>query len=1224
MTTSTIGEIFDIPEAVHQGDFVLRLTEGLQADRRKETLQQYVVTPQLVQCFDQALSLIGGAVTERSSKGAYLHGSFGSGKSHFMAVLDMILAGDTDARSLPELAGVISRHNRWWEGGKFLVVPFHLIGAESLEAAVLGGYARYVRERHPEAPTPGFYRSGDLLSSAAGLRETMGDALYFAKLSGAGGGGGWGALDGWDADSYAAAASLPPEDPEHQRLVGDLIDAFFPHVRTAHGSSQYVDLDRGLSVLSLHAKKLGYTAVVLFLDELILWLASHAQDVSFLNREAAKVGKLVEAQNADRPAPIVSFIARQRDLRDLVGQNVPGAQAMSFSDVLQWNEARFAKVMLEDRNLPAIIERRLLRPRGDAEKALLKAAFDQTANVRREVLDILLTRDGDKQMFEQVYPFSPALVQVLVALSSMLQRERTALKLLMQLLVQNRDRLTLGGVIPLGELFDVIIDGDEPFSAAIKMLFDCARDTWRQKFRPMLEAEHNVSEQEVREGTADAAAARRFLSDAGLLKTLLLTALAPEVEALHNLTPAKLAALNHGTVRSPIANEEARVVLTKLKKWSSRAGEIQLSGDQANPFIALQLSGVDVESVIENAQNVDNYGNRVRTVRNLLFEDIGIDGAAATVAPVLDVLWRGTTRRVEILMFNIRQCSDDNLRPADGAWRLLIDYPFDDDPAHGPSSDRARLTEFRDQGQSSLAIGWLPSFFTDAALGDLGRLGILNYLMTANRLEECAAHLPPSERSDARAVIKNQRDALEQRIRDSLKAAYGIAQGSSDAVNTTFALDDHFESLATGLRLRPPPGGTFRNSVMNLADQALEYQFPGHPKFDGEVKRPGLKRAWEALKGAIDSPEGRHVMERSYRDEIRRIVVPMQLASCGDVHLIPADHWRNHFTQKMSAAGVLNPTVRQLREWIDEPKAMGLPTDISDLVIITWAAQTGRTAYIGTAPMPMDIGSLQREYELREEALPPEDQWLPAVRLASELFGEVGTGSGRNAGNVAALAQAIANKATMLLPMLREYRDGLGNKLQKFGLDNAVARMRTASACQELLISLSGGAASDRIAAMARARIDTSAPAMAAVMAKARELGAAMRSSEWGLVETLMRRTSPDARVLAILETMKNALASDEHAYALSAQLAAQHALALMLVNDPVPMPIPPIVLVPPVVVPPKPAAGTRQVQRKSVKLAEMRDAIREVEQALNANPKLRVDIDCRVYDPDTEEGPSA
>ena len=44
--------------------------------------------------------------------------------------------------------------------------------------------------------------------------------------------------------------------------------------------------------------------------------------------------------------------------------------------------------------------------------------------MRDDVLNILLTRTGDRDMFRQVYPFSPALVQTLVALSALLQRER--------------------------------------------------------------------------------------------------------------------------------------------------------------------------------------------------------------------------------------------------------------------------------------------------------------------------------------------------------------------------------------------------------------------------------------------------------------------------------------------------------------------------------------------------------------------------------------------------------------------------------------------------------------------------------------------------------------------------------------------------------------------------------------------------------------------------------
>src|SRR5690606_30140865 len=152
----------------------------------------------------------------------------------------------------------------------------------------------------------------------------------------------------------------------------------------------------GLSVLSHHAKGLGYSAVVLFLDELILWLASRAADQAFVSRETQKLVKLVEAQQMSRPVPLVSFIARQRDLRELVSEHLPGADQLSFGHRLDHMEGRFETITLEDRNLPAIVEKRLLRPVSAEAGRQLRAAFEETAKARPEVLDALLTKKGDR------------------------------------------------------------------------------------------------------------------------------------------------------------------------------------------------------------------------------------------------------------------------------------------------------------------------------------------------------------------------------------------------------------------------------------------------------------------------------------------------------------------------------------------------------------------------------------------------------------------------------------------------------------------------------------------------------------------------------------------------------------------------------------------------------------------------------------------------------------
>ena len=203
----------------------------------------------------------------------------------------------------------------------------------------------------------------------------------------------------------------------------------------------FLDLDRGLVVMSQHAKRLGYDAVVLFLDELILWLATRAGDVDFVSNEGSKLSKLVEAQRSERPIPIISFVARQRDLRELIGEHHAGALEVRFLDTLKHWEARFDKVKLEDRNLPVIVEKRLLAPVSEAARQEIDAEFDRVMRQRRQVLDTLLGSDGEHDMFRKVYPFSPALVQALIAASSVLQRERTALKLMLTLLVKKRDEL---------------------------------------------------------------------------------------------------------------------------------------------------------------------------------------------------------------------------------------------------------------------------------------------------------------------------------------------------------------------------------------------------------------------------------------------------------------------------------------------------------------------------------------------------------------------------------------------------------------------------------------------------------------------------------------------------------------------------------------------------------------------------------------------------------------
>jgi hypothetical protein len=179
------------------------------------------------------------------------------------------------------------------------------------------------------------------------------------------------------------------------------------------------------------------------------------------------------------PAPGATRGARQRRPDPLCLTRCASTRnPPHFADTLQYWEARFHRITLEDRNLPVIAEKRLLRPVSEAARIQLDAAFEEFASRRKDVLEMLLGSTGERALFRQVYPFSPALVQTLIAVSSLLQRERTALKIMLQLLVDRRDELELGQLIPVGDLWDVISEGDEPFTDATRIHFDNAKKLW--------------------------------------------------------------------------------------------------------------------------------------------------------------------------------------------------------------------------------------------------------------------------------------------------------------------------------------------------------------------------------------------------------------------------------------------------------------------------------------------------------------------------------------------------------------------------------------------------------------------------------------------------------------------------------------------------------------------------------------------------------------------------
>src|SRR5262249_23768264 len=150
-------------------------------------------------------------------------------------------------------------------------------------------------------------------------------------------------------------------------------------------------------------------------------------------------------------------------------------------------------------------------------------------------------------------------------------------------------------------------------------------------------------------------------------------------------------------------------------------GQIKISDDSVNSLVSIHLTGVDTQNIIEQAQSEDNYGNRVRLIKDLLFEELGVE-LEDKLYLQHNFNWCATRRSCEIVCGNIWEMADDRLINPGEDWRVIIDFPFDKE-GRGPRDDRTKVEKIRNSEESaSRAIAWIPSFFSRQAQNELGTL----------------------------------------------------------------------------------------------------------------------------------------------------------------------------------------------------------------------------------------------------------------------------------------------------------------------------------------------------------------------------------------------------------------------------------------------------------------------------------------------------------------------
>lgn len=1160
MTENRVKALFELPESIHKIGFVEVLSEAV--ERPARTASTYVVTPPLADAFDKALRTVGASLKNNRSQAAVLYGSFGSGKSHFMALLSLMLDGVEEAWRVPELHPLRPKHD-WVGRKKLLQLHFHMVGNESIEEAVFLKYVQHVRVHHPEATVPGLFADEQLFEDAKKLMDELGDESFFAPMNaGAGGDDAWGAFGGgdtWDRARFeAAAASHEPEVREG--LFSALVKSRFRAY--AESARQYLDLDSGLAVIGRHAKGLGYDGVVLFLDELILWLASRASNVSWFHNEVQKLVKLVEAQDAHRDIPVISFFAQQRDLADMVGEDYMGADQKLVRDSLAWSKGRYDQITLEDRNLPAIVERRVLKPRDAEAKRALTEAFATLAKKSGDAAWRTMLGQRDASDFEKLYPFSPALVEALVALSNSLQRERTAIKLLTEILVEHIEDLQVGGVVGVGDLFDVLAGGEDTADGVMKSRFESAKQMYAFRFLPMLQEKHGTNTPQTCQRLRPDHPARLGCSnctrtacrtDNRLVKTLIIAALVPEVSALKDMTAAKLVQLNHGSLKVPIPGTEIALVAGRLKEWASQIGQLHV-GSQADPSVRLQLEGVELGPILEQAGHVDTPGARQRVLRDLLFEAMGVESIQDWGKDHKFKDWRGTDRMGHIRFGNVRKMGPEALRcPDDHDWRLIVDYPFDD-PGFGPHHDEEVLSGFIEETGGSWTLVWLPSFFSHSINQMLGELVILDHILQSQSTTRgYVSHLSVENQARAMNDLENLRTQKKNRVVQALEQAYGLTKAREGDLDTAQAPDRHLMVLKPGAQVQDTLAANLATALDSYIPAMLEARYPRHPRLTKKLTNKRSEDLVARFGDVVDSEDKRIAADRQTVDELRGTLGELGLVRVTEtaVHLVE-EQTLQALENKRQAKASERPEVGELRRWIDESGRMGLQPEALDVVVRCYARWSARTFVSGDQPYQPRAGSpIPDHVALEKPDLPTHDAWVKAVNVAGTALGLAMPGRALHADNLKRFEALVAAKLKDAAGPCTKLPGGLRRRLEQLGVSDS-DRLVTASSADALVAALGGRRGKEQVEVLAAFEPKTSARAVS------RSVGAAKAVVEvledrlvFGAFDQLARRRGELEGAAELLDDVASTLRQDEVNLAAADRLRSLAERAQALLNPP-------------------------------------------------------------------------
>jgi hypothetical protein len=830
-------------------NFVIKLESERSDQETRKLVEEYVLTPAVTQEIPRILQFMRDIWSRGEELGWFIHGSFGSGKSHFMSFLGMLLedvevAWSKPSEAIQKLAG---SHRPWVREARPLVVRIHMLSArgnDALDRAVYEAFSDTLKRRG-KAPFEYLHVEG-ILEEMRQEAEQYGDTFWQLLSQ-------HGLLGSREDFDELAGGDLETREG----LARGYLEF---KKRDAASAGLNPNWAEGLQRMMRHARDQGFGGVVFFLDELLLWLSERRAEE--FKRAINQLNTMVDHADGRRVLPLCVFVARQRNIKEFF-PNL--AHEDELHQHLDHHAKRFNLTTLADVELRHICKERVLKPRHPEEVA---RAVEEAISKHRKILPTLL-QSGDDGYLRDVYPFHPALIEMLIDISALMQRERTALKLLYELLVVHYPTLALGKFLPVGSAFQAIfpesgIEGDQrknDLKAIHKMYYT--------RFHPAMA----MLEQRTRDASEEN---ERFEDKARLLldqlvKTVLLAEVSPRLKGPRGMTIERLVQLNEVDVPGKI--DQARVATARkwLVQLSSLVPDLQIAGADKNATVSVVLQGVNFGEILERARGkVQNDHARFRTFARVLAEMLKVNPEELVKNRCVEgvsIEWRRTRRKGSIALLNVREQTAQSFRPREGEeWRILIDYPWDTEN-HTVEDDVQRTQEIRRKEGTFPTYCWLPHHFIPSEEDKLIQLAAAEYILSPEGQNELLSNLNPQERQQAIEQASSYAATWKGGLQATLLKVYG----------ENARVISMFDKADSGLLNR----NDLADSLRKLMHDVLDKRFPNHPSFGVAPTQQELGELFRWVNQAFQDANNRAGFSPETQNVLIHLGKPLELVNVG-------------------------------------------------------------------------------------------------------------------------------------------------------------------------------------------------------------------------------------------------------------------------------------------------------------------------------------------------------